>query len=108
MDQATCGCDCHELEPHDPNIVTLNGKQWNAICALRENLRLLAKARRNNINLQKKIKSIESSDHEHQKLIKDLETLVCPHCFKIVGSSWVIHDGSIICEDCMSFIFPHF
>jgi hypothetical protein len=35
-----CGCTGHPLDTGDPNTVLFRGQQWNAICALRETVRL--------------------------------------------------------------------
>lgn len=95
-----CGCTCHELDSSDPNTVVFRGQQWNAICALKETVRLLDKDK-------EVIESLSKEVEIHKALLKDLEDIVCPICNDPVGKDWVITKGMFCCITCAQNSNPH-
>ncbi len=95
-----CGCTGHPLDPNDPNTVLFRGQQWNAICALKETVRLLDKDKETIDSLSKDVET-------HKALLKDLEDIICPICNDPVGCDWVITKGMFCCITCAKNTNPH-
>jgi len=105
-DQITCGCTCHEIDANDPNNVVIDGQKWHCICALQENVRLLGKTKEELKKLQAKIDRLQGVECNYKLLKANVESLICPNCFKPVEEKWVFFNGHFCCTDCASDIFP--
>lgn len=100
MEPITCGCDCHELDPGDTNVVKWQGKTWSPVCALRANIRLVGKLTHELDILREKVKTQTTADSNYQHILTGLQQLVCPSCFRKVGKRWVFYNGAVTCTDC--------
>jgi hypothetical protein len=108
MTDITCGCTCHEIDGDDPNNVILEGKTWNCICALKENFRLLGKAREELTKLQAEVEELRVVNRNYNLLKNNVEDLICPNCFKKVKDKWAFCDGGVCCTDCAADLFPSY
>lgn len=95
-----CGCTGHSLELNDPNTVLFRGQKWNAICALKETVRLLDKDKET-------IDILSKDTDKYKSLLKDLEDVICPLCYDPIGKDWVLYTNMICCNACASKSNPH-
>ncbi len=100
MEENFCGCTCHPLDPEDTNIIVMNGQKWNAVCALKESVRLLAKTREELDRMKEEVEKLQSVKTNYQILVAELECCTCPICFNRVGKKWMVEQGAVCCTDC--------
>ena len=106
MEKITCGCTCHEIDADDPNIVKLNEAWWNPICALKENVRLLAQTQEELAKMRAEVARLSTVDINYKLLVRNVESLVCPGCARVVSDQWAFTNGQIICVECMQSSHP--
>jgi hypothetical protein len=98
MESNLCGCACHDL---GKNVVILNSKKWNPLCALRENIRLLALTREELDVIRTEVVELRKSYANYNLLLDQLEKIVCPACFKPVKGEWSFLEGGVFCTTCV-------
>jgi hypothetical protein len=99
--QLTCGCDCHELDPDDNNVVVWQSRTWNPTCALKASIKALGKNTEELNEVKEQFTSVQKLYHD---LNASIENMNCSECLRKVGRDWVFCQGSICCNTCLDYV----